>query len=108
MGCTKHRTFFLTLIEHTEGRNVSSAVSLPASRFDSSFVLFEEADILYKHALAYYVGDITNRTNITKYMNYLRIAEELGSKQAAFLLKTEESFCYTHLEAARYGSIKSE
>lgn len=80
----------------------------PRPKFDSSFVLFEEADILYKHALAYYVGDITNRTNITKYMNYLRIAEELGSKQAAFLLKTKESFCYTHLEAARYGSKKAE
>ena len=86
----------------------SQPSTAPRPQFDSSFVLFEEADILYKHALAYYVGDITNRTNITKYMNYLRIAEELGSKQAAFLLKTEESFCYTHLEAARYGSKKAE
>ncbi|MBQ4597794.1 MAG: sel1 repeat family protein, partial [Methanocorpusculum sp.] len=86
----------------------SQPSTAPRPQFDSSFVLFEEADILYKHALAYYVGDITNRTNITKYMNYLRIAEELGSKQAAFLLKTKESFCYTHLEAARYGSKKAE
>ena len=102
------RSFSPSLNTQKEETSGSQPSASPLPRFDSSFVLFEEADILYKHALAYYVGDITNRTNITKYMNYLRIAEELGSKQAAFLLKTKESFCYTHLEAARYGSKKAE
>ena len=80
----------------------------PRPKFDSSFVLFEEADGLYKHALAYYVGDVTGRANITKYFECLNLARRCGSKQADYLLKTKESYYYTYLEAARYGSAKAK
>ena len=84
----------------------SSKTATP--KLDSSFVLFKEADMLYKRAIAYYVGDINGKRDSKNFQDYLELAIQFGSEQAKFLLNTDEKYYYTHLEAARYGSAEAK
>ena len=88
--------------------HLSAAVQPEPPKLDSSFVLFKEADMLYKRAIAYYVGDINGKRDSKNFQDYLELAIQFGSEQAKFLLNTDEKYYYTHLEAARYGSAEAK